>query len=345
MKKSFFAVLFVLILVGLVFASGEADPDNEKYFEIWKQIFKERNNINNSYFNNHITIGDYGIRSEPGGDYFVITYYVNIDWAVVEMNEEQIIRPSVSLIRLDKEFVSQRSSNNYKKITTIDSLAFETYEDSLRFIKEETKKQEAIGYEYKYGVYDPKPWGNGNLYMNFQSKTGNNCSKGELNLYTKEIKFWDATCETFENIPQKEIEEEENESENKTIEIPIDCPLEWTGWIKKARNCELIQGGGCTIKYYESQDECFNESFNVIIMPSKANEIAIEKLGDLNFQIEIKEIESDKFFQVYELKAEKQGKIFGLFKKTGEVSIQISTDNEGIREVKKPGWAFLATGI
>lgn len=79
------------------------------------------------------------------------------------------------------------------------------------------------------------------------------------------------------------------------------------------------------------------------IMPETASARAVERLGQLNFTVELKEFGSDKI--AYELEAEKEGKILGLFKVKGKVSTQVNAETGEVIKVKKPWWVFLATGI
>lgn len=85
------------------------------------------------------------------------------------------------------------------------------------------------------------------------------------------------------------------------------------------------------------------------IMPETASERAIERLGELNFTIELKEVGQDNMINplkvVYELKSEKQGKMLGLFKVRANVSAEVDAETGDVLKVKKPWWAFLATGI
>ena len=79
------------------------------------------------------------------------------------------------------------------------------------------------------------------------------------------------------------------------------------------------------------------------IMPSTASERAIERLGELNFTIELKEVGTDKV--VYELTAEKEGRMLGLFKVKGKVSTEVDAETGEVVSVHRPWWAFMASGI
>jgi len=82
------------------------------------------------------------------------------------------------------------------------------------------------------------------------------------------------------------------------------------------------------------------------IMPETASEKAIERLGELDFNVELKEIgKGEEVKPVYELEGKKQGRFLGLFKIKGEVSAQVSAETGEVVKVGKPWWSFLASGI
>ncbi|MEK6854600.1 MAG: hypothetical protein AABX73_00065, partial [Nanoarchaeota archaeon] len=59
--------------------------------------------------------------------------------------------------------------------------------------------------------------------------------------------------------------------------------------------------------------------------------------------ITLKEVGSDKV--AYEMTAEKEGKIFGLFRAKGKVMVLVNAETGEIEKLKRPWWAFLASGI
>lgn len=85
------------------------------------------------------------------------------------------------------------------------------------------------------------------------------------------------------------------------------------------------------------------------IMPDTASERAIERLQlkvctPENCQIELKEVgQGEQARAVYEVQAQKQVKVLGLFKKQMQVQAQISAENGEVIQSKKPWWAFLAS--
>ena len=81
-------------------------------------------------------------------------------------------------------------------------------------------------------------------------------------------------------------------------------------------------------------------------MPETASEKAIERLGELGFNITLKEVgQGENAKAVYNVEAEKQGKMLGLFKIKGRVSAEVDAETGEIIKIKKPWWAFLASGI
>ncbi|MFA5856032.1 MAG: hypothetical protein WC867_01640 [Candidatus Pacearchaeota archaeon] len=86
------------------------------------------------------------------------------------------------------------------------------------------------------------------------------------------------------------------------------------------------------------------------VMPDSASEKALERLrlkvcsSENNCTIQLKEVGSDKDKTVaYELKTQRQSKIFGLFKKTMNVEAQVNAETGEVIKTKKPWWAFIAS--
>ena len=83
------------------------------------------------------------------------------------------------------------------------------------------------------------------------------------------------------------------------------------------------------------------------IMPNVASETALARLrakcGE-NCTIELKEVGTGNQVKVaYEIKTQKESKVFGLFRAKMQVQAQVDAENGEILQVKKPWWAFLAT--
>ncbi len=88
----------------------------------------------------------------------------------------------------------------------------------------------------------------------------------------------------------------------------------------------------------------------VKIMPDTASERAIERLKlkvcseENECQMELKEVgKGEQVKAAYEVKAQKQAKLFGLFTTKMQVQAQIDAETGEVIQVKKPWWAFLAS--
>ncbi len=86
------------------------------------------------------------------------------------------------------------------------------------------------------------------------------------------------------------------------------------------------------------------------IMPNTASERALERLRlkvcseENQCQIELKEVGSGEQTKLaYELKTQRQSRVFGLFKARMQVQAQVDAENGEVIKIKKPWWAFLAS--
>jgi len=86
------------------------------------------------------------------------------------------------------------------------------------------------------------------------------------------------------------------------------------------------------------------------VMPDTASETALNRLRlkvcteENNCTIELKEVgKGEQVELAYEIKRERQAKIFGLFKARMQVQAQVNAETGEIIRVKKPWWAFLAS--
>lgn len=143
------------------------------------------------------------------------------------------------------------------------------------------------------------------------------------------------------------------EKENK-CNCPDDCK---DNGVVLTQNCpdsssveceggEIISDGttnnGCT------NFKCVKELSNGIkseikIMPEVASEKAIEKIGDLGFNVELKETgqNNDLKFVYQTEEKEKEVKLFGIFKVKMKISAQVDAKTGEIK-TKKPWWSFFA---
>lgn len=86
------------------------------------------------------------------------------------------------------------------------------------------------------------------------------------------------------------------------------------------------------------------------VMPDTASETALNRLRlkvcseENGCQIELKEVGTGEQTKLaYELKTQRQSRVFGLFKAKMQVQAEVNAENGEIIRVKKPWWAFLAS--
>ncbi|MDD4877878.1 MAG: hypothetical protein PHO02_02470, partial [Candidatus Nanoarchaeia archaeon] len=88
----------------------------------------------------------------------------------------------------------------------------------------------------------------------------------------------------------------------------------------------------------------------VKVMPDTASERALERLrlkvcaAENGCQIELKEVGSgEQARAAYEVQAQKEARVLGLFKTKMQVKAQIDAENGEVIQAKKPWWAVLAS--
>ncbi len=140
--------------------------------------------------------------------------------------------------------------------------------------------------------------------------------------------------------------ENKNECLN-AINQTINCPfysLPDPNWCKYG---DIVSGGynenGCSNPPICSKNLSNGRQAEIKIMPETASEKAIERLGQLNFTVELKEVGNNQ--TAYKLKAEREGKIFGLFRVMADVYVEVDAESGEVLRTRKPWWAFLASGI
>ena len=92
------------------------------------------------------------------------------------------------------------------------------------------------------------------------------------------------------------------------------------------------------------------QNAEIKVMPDAASERAMERLElkvcseENDCQMELKEVgKGDQIKAAYEVKAQKQAKLFGLFRTKMQVQAQIDAESGEVIQTKKPWWAFLAS--
>ncbi|MFA4960575.1 MAG: PepSY domain-containing protein [Candidatus Pacearchaeota archaeon] len=140
--------------------------------------------------------------------------------------------------------------------------------------------------------------------------------------------------------------------------IDEDCP----GLCPACLDCSSCKPQKCANKTCKTKENCPNGTWQenesciynfsngrkgeIKVMPETASSKAIERLGQLGFTIELKEVGSKNETRIaYELIGEKEGKVLGLFNAHGKVKAYVDAKTGEIIKIKKPWWSFLSTNI
>lgn len=126
------------------------------------------------------------------------------------------------------------------------------------------------------------------------------------------------------------------------LSVTKNVTVEWEPAFQRT----IIQVGSTVASTKESlevkEDRMYVKDQEIKIMPDVASQIAIEKLGDVGFEIEIKDVgRRDAPQPVYEVVARTEVKILGLFRVSMKTMTQIDTQTGEASEIKKPWWSFL----
>lgn len=113
------------------------------------------------------------------------------------------------------------------------------------------------------------------------------------------------------------------------------------------QNCNTPVAKTCPVGSTNEDNICKMSLSNgqvaeIKIMPEVASQKAIDKLGQLGFNVQLKETNNKA---VYEVSGDKPGKLFGLFKVKGTVTVDVDSQTGDVIQVKRPWWSFLASGI
>ena len=125
------------------------------YQAIWKELFLEKNNINQDYFDNHIVLCNSSIDTWNDGISFRICYKIKIDWAIayncdqfiIKINGNNGIYPTLNLPRnvyLSKSDISKAInfhafSSDLINLSNIELLKFNSLDNALQKLITDSK--------------------------------------------------------------------------------------------------------------------------------------------------------------------------------------------------------------
>ena len=161
-------------------------------------------------------------------------------------------------------------------------------------------------------------------------------NQNEANLQNQqEIKAGNYTGENGQQIMVQK--QSNNQMRIKVNKVSVNCNLNLTQ--KQIQNktkleTKLSNGRNAEIK----------------VMPDVASEKALKRLRLKNCveeqgcSLELKEVgQGEQTKLAYELKTQRQAKVFGLFKTKMQVQAQVNAETGEIIQTKKPWWSFLAS--
>jgi len=143
---------------------------------------------------------------------------------------------------------------------------------------------------------------------------------------------------TSENGKQMQVQQQANNKfQLKSGEVSAETSMEMT-------QEQTSEGTKLKVKLSNGKNS------EVKVMPDTASERAIERLSLKNCaaengcSIELKEVGQGEQARVaYEIKAQKEAKVFGMFKAKMQVEAQVDAENGEVIRSNKPWWAFIAT--
>lgn len=178
------------------------------YFDIWKEIVLEKNNLDQAFFDEHIEPHYSNIQDWVRGSSFNVCYYVKVDWAqtyacdkfIININPDDATYPALDLprdVNLSKEEIklvvdNRAFSSSITKISnSINELEYLSFEDALQDLIEYANVDTLCFTQLSLNK------DNGNLILKTLAEYTNEenaCVRGEVDLISKEKTVLDNPC-------------------------------------------------------------------------------------------------------------------------------------------------------
>lgn len=179
------------------------------YLNIWEKLFKEKNNLNETFFEEHIVLCQSSLDSWNEGITFRICYKVQFDWAIayncdkfmIKINDNSNLYPDLPRNKyLSQEEIKLAIDKHrfYSQIATVSNsdIKFTTMNDAINKLKNDagvnTLCMSEIYLDDTTGDLILEAWAE---YENEE----NSCIKGKLDLINGDIEVVDTPCVIFEN--------------------------------------------------------------------------------------------------------------------------------------------------
>ena len=181
-----------------------------QYFAIWKEIFLEKNQVDEVFFDNHVEPQKSSLRDWLQGTSFSLCYTLKVDWAIASQCETFIVEiaadnayyPYLNLPRntaLNKEeiklAVENRAFGSFMANVNQDPvLAFASLEEAVDDL---TAFAGVSNLCFRQIHLDKFHFGNGNLILRVAAEyegEENKCIFGTIDLMTGEKEVYDSPC-------------------------------------------------------------------------------------------------------------------------------------------------------
>ncbi len=215
MKKIIVIALFLVFIFSC--EKGKTDfCDSEEcdtYFKIWKDLFITRNQLSESYYNDHVFPYKTEIDSWNDGRSFRVDYKVKIDWAEANLGDQFIIwldpstaglypsKPTPRNTNLSKAQINSlldifAFSSSIHKVAKIDQLMFESREEAISVLQVasgvENLGSGEVSYENpSFNIDSGHPFLKVFATLN---RNENKCLSGKLNLVTGDSEIREQPC-------------------------------------------------------------------------------------------------------------------------------------------------------
>lgn len=180
------------------------------YTTIWKELLVDRTTLTEPYFNDHFEITSSEIREESNGDYFIIGFRVQNDWAIAYSGDRFIIRiaegaegfPEIGLPKgeyLGKEdiaaAVEHKGYESYiDNIPKTGPLKYSSPDKALKVLISEVNVDTLCFYRVTLDI------NRGTLTLNAFAQyddSEDECIEGSLDLITGQISLLNKTCSDY----------------------------------------------------------------------------------------------------------------------------------------------------
>lgn len=218
MKKITLIVLFLTFIFSCEKVTTDFCDSEEcnTYFKIWKDLIISRNQLSESYFNEHVFPYRTEIDSWNDGKSFRVDYKIKIDWAEANLGDQFIIWLDPSTVGLYPSKPTPRSTNLSKaqinslldifafsssihKVAKIDHLKYDSREEAIRVLQVASGVENLGSGEVSY----QNPSFNIDLGHPFLkvfatlNRNENKCLSGKLNLITGDSEIREQPCAIY----------------------------------------------------------------------------------------------------------------------------------------------------